>query len=55
MVRFYYIDERINQLLTGCMVYPSLHVNKMFREKVENIKDCISSKYNGNYKRCYEK
>ena len=31
MVYLYYIDERINKFSIGCMIHPSLHVNKMFR------------------------
>ena len=37
MVHFYSIYEHINQFPIGCIINPSLNVNKMFREKVENF------------------
>ena len=37
MVQLYYTDESIIQLSIGYMIYPSLHVNKVFREQVENL------------------
>ena len=57
MVHFYYIDYSINQFSIGHMINPSLHFNKVFREKIEiflsdtfhektmeNIKDCLRKK-----------
>ena len=37
MVHIYYIDDSINQFAIGYMINPSLHVDKVFREKVEKF------------------
>ena len=37
--RFVYInttEERINQFEIGCMINPTLHVNNVFKDQVEN-------------------
>ena len=36
MVYIYATDEKINQFAIGYMIKPSLHINKVFREQVEN-------------------
>ena len=37
MVHLYTTDERINRFAIGCMINPSLHVNKVFMEQVANF------------------
>ena len=37
MVHIYSIDNSINQFSVGYMINPSLHVNKVLREKVEKF------------------
>ena len=34
MVYIYTTDEQINQFPIGCMINPSLQINKLFREQV---------------------
>ena len=36
MVHIYSIDDSINQFSIDYIINPSLHVNKVFREQVEN-------------------
>ena len=37
MVYLYAADEQINSFVIGYMINPSLHINKVFREQVENF------------------
>ena len=42
LVYLYTTDECINQFPIGYMINPTLHVNMVFREQVENLKSYIS-------------
>ena len=37
MVHIYSIDDSINKFSIGCMINPSFHINRVFREQFEKF------------------